>query len=82
MLCNSSGVYTNEEGKSICGSLGYAKVDARYADKTIILTDNVVPFPNSPASIPATDVDYVVKVDAVGDSSKISSGASFHQKST
>lgn len=72
---NSSGVYTNEEGKSICGSLGYAKVDARYADKTIILTDNVVPFPNSPASIPATDVDYVVKVDAVGDSSKISSGA-------
>jgi citrate lyase subunit alpha / citrate CoA-transferase len=72
---NASGVYTNPEGKSICGSLGYAKVDARYADTTIILTDNIVAFPNAPASIPATDVDYVVKVDALGDSSKISSGA-------
>ncbi|WP_110955161.1 citrate lyase subunit alpha [Anaerosinus massiliensis] len=72
---NASGIYTNEEGKSICGSLGYAKVDARYADTTIILTDNLVPFPNAPASIPATDVDYVIQVEALGDSSKISSGA-------
>lgn len=75
VLGNASGIYTNPEGTSICGSLGYAKVDARYANKTIILTDNVVKYPNLPASIEATDVDYVVKVDAVGDSSKISSGA-------
>ena len=36
--------------------------------------------PILPASIPATDVDYVVKVDAIGDSSKISSGATRYTK--
>lgn len=72
---NASGYYANEEGKSMCGSLGYAKVDAQYADKVIIITDNIVDYPNTPYSISAADVDYVVKVDAVGDPSKISSGA-------
>lgn len=62
-------------GKSICGSLGYAMVDARYADKTIIITDTLVDYPNYPISIPQTEVDYVVVVDEVGDSSGIMSGA-------
>ena len=77
-LGNASG--TNEEGTSMCGSLGYAKVDARYADKVVLLTEKLAPYPNLPASIPATDVDYVVKVDAIGDSSKISSGATRYTK--
>ena len=77
-LGNASG--TNEEGTSMCGSLGYAKVDARYADKVVLLTEKLAPYPNLPDSIPATDVDYVVKVDAIGDSSKISSGATRYTK--
>ena len=74
-LGNASGYYHNAEGKSICGSLGYALVDACYADQVVVITDNLVPYPNTPFSIPATEVDYVVPVAAVGDSSKISSGA-------
>lgn len=62
-------------GKSAFGSLGYARVDAQYADKVILITDNLVPYPNTPVSIPQTQVDYVVTVDAIGDPDKIGSGA-------
>lgn len=61
----------NGSGKAVCGSLGYAMMDAAYADKVIVLTDNIVPYPNTPISIPQTQVDYVVKVDSIGDPSKI-----------
>ncbi|QEH61434.1 citrate lyase subunit alpha [Spiroplasma chinense] len=62
-------------GKSRCGSLGYAMVDAQYAKTTIILTDNLVEYPNSVISIPQNHVDYVVEVDEIGDSKGIMSGA-------
>lgn len=74
-LGNACGYSRSENAKSICGSLGYALPDARYADKTIILTDDLVAYPNTPNSISEHDVDYVVVVDSVGDSSKIASGA-------
>lgn len=70
-LGNSNGT----RGKSVCGSLGYAKVDAAHAEKVIIITDSLVDYPNFPISIPQTDVDYVVVVDEIGDSSGIMSGA-------
>ncbi len=41
----------------------------------MILTDDLVAYPNTPNSISERNVDYVVVVDSVGDSSKISSGA-------
>lgn len=63
------------KGKAVCGSLGYAKVDAKYADKVVAITDTLVPYPNTPISIPQTDVDYVVKVDSIGDPSGIAKGA-------
>lgn len=74
---NASGVCLNESVKSAaeCGSLGYAKVDAQYADKVIIITNNIVDFPNAAGGIPGNQVDYVVKVDSIGDPSKISAGA-------
>lgn len=62
-------------GKATCGSLGYAMIDAKYADQVVIITDTLVPFPNTPISIPQTDVDYVVQVDAIGDPSGIAKGA-------
>ncbi len=68
---NANGVV----GKSICGSLGYAKVDADYAQKVVVVTDTIVAYPNFPQSIPQTVVDYVAVVDEVGDSKGIMSGA-------
>ncbi|MDV3177061.1 MAG: citrate lyase subunit alpha [Candidatus Phytoplasma australasiaticum] len=67
---NANGVI----GDSCVGSLGYAIVDAQYADKTIIITDTLVSYPNNPISIPQIYVDYVVKVEVIGDNKKISSG--------
>lgn len=74
-LGNACGYSRSENAKSICGSLGYALPDARYADKVVILTDDLVPYPNTPNAISEGDVDYVVEVESVGDSSKIASGA-------
>ncbi len=74
-LGNACGYSRSASAKSICGSLGYALPDARYADKVVVLTDDLVDYPNTPCAISEHDVDYVVEVDSVGDSSKIASGA-------
>ena len=74
-LGNACGVPRSENAKSICGSLGYALPDARYASHVIVLTDDLVPYPNLPAGIRGADVESVVVVESVGDSSKISGGA-------
>ncbi len=68
---NASG----QGGKSDCGVLSYADVDARYADHVVVVTDTLVDFPNEPASIHGIDVDYVVVVDQVGDEKKIAGNA-------
>ncbi len=61
-------------GKSACGSLGFALADSIYADRVIVVTDNLVPFPCVPWQIQGNNVDYVVEVDSIGDPSKIVSG--------
>lgn len=74
----SSDAYGNingSHGKAVCGSLGYAKIDAEYADKVVAITDTLMPYPNTPISIPQTQVDYVVQVDAIGDPDGIAKGA-------
>lgn len=74
----SSDAYGNAngtKGKATCGSLGYARVDARYADQVVIITDTLVDYPNTPISIPQTDVDYVVVVDEIGNPAGIAKGA-------
>ncbi|MEX9938585.1 citrate lyase subunit alpha, partial [Providencia rettgeri] len=38
-------------GRSCCGSLGYAMVDAHFARRVVLLTEELVPFPNMPASL-------------------------------
>ncbi len=50
-------------------------IDAKYADQVVVITDSLVPYPNTPISIPQTDVDYVVVVDAIGDPQGIAKGA-------
>ena len=74
-LGNACGYSSSPNAKSICGSLGYALPDSRYADHVVILTDDLVAYPNLHNSISERDVDYVVAVDSVGDSSMIASGA-------
>jgi citrate lyase subunit alpha/citrate CoA-transferase len=74
----SSDAYGNvngTKGKATCGSLGYAMIDAKYADQVVIITDSLVPYPNTPISIPQTDVDFVVEVEAIGDPAGIAKGA-------
>lgn len=74
----STDVYGNANGrfgKSACGSLGYAMIDAKHAKNVVLLTDNIVEYPNSHASITQDQVDYIVEVPAVGDPKKIGAGA-------
>lgn len=61
-------------GNSACGLLGFALADATYADKVIIVTDNLIPFPCIPWQIHGNYVDCVVVLDEIGDPSKIISG--------
>ncbi|MDO4567513.1 MAG: citrate lyase subunit alpha [Clostridia bacterium] len=77
---NANGYNRDEDNGSCCGSLGYAKLDAIKADKCVIITDHIVPFPNAPFGIPESQVDYVVKVDSVGDPKGIMSGATRYTK--
>ncbi|WP_320129691.1 citrate lyase subunit alpha [uncultured Sphaerochaeta sp.] len=72
---NANGYSRDNNNGITCGSMGYARTDAEHADVTIILTDNIVPYPNLPAGIPQNCVDYIVKVDTVGDPSGIMKGA-------
>jgi len=62
-------------GPSAFGAMGYAMVDARFADTVIAITDNLQQYPIQPISIPATLVDYVVCVDSIGDPRGIMAGA-------
>jgi citrate lyase subunit alpha/citrate CoA-transferase len=73
--CDDYGNANGFSGDSICGALGYAIVDSKYAENVVLITDNIVPYPCSPISIEQVNVDYVVKVDHIGDGAKISSGA-------
>src|SRR5712692_4053404 len=57
-------------GKSACGSLGFALADATYADRVIVVTDNLAPFPCVPWQIQGNNVDFVVEVESIGDQAK------------
>ncbi len=73
--CDREGNINGITGPSACGSLGYAMVDAMYADFVIAVTDNLVDFPLSPVSIPQYQVDTVTLIDKLGNPDKIGSGS-------
>lgn len=62
-------------GPNACGSLGFAMIDARSAATVVVVTDHLVDYPCVPASIAQDQVDYVVRVDEIGDPEKIGKGA-------
>jgi len=68
-LGNGTGSY----GKSACGTLGYAISDLEYADKVILVTDQIVEKIQD-FQIDGRYVDAVVKIDSIGDSQGIVSG--------
>ncbi len=68
------GNVTGTMGPAACGSLGYAMPDAEYADHVVAVTDYLIDYPLAPVSIPQTRVDYVVKVEKIGDPKGIISG--------
>ena len=75
---NANGV----NGQSACGSLYFGLADATFADSTIIVTDNLVPFPCVPWHIQGNMVDYVVvQNEPIGDPAKIVSGTTVITKS-
>lgn len=71
---DSFGNATGDRGPSACGLLGFALADSLYADKVIVVTDNLVPFPCYPWQIQGQNVDAVVVLDRIGDPEKIVSG--------
>ncbi len=74
---NANGV----DGPSACGLLGFALVDSEYADKVIVVTDNLIPFPCIPWQIQGNHVDYVVEVEQIGLPERIVSGTTKITKS-
>ena len=68
-------------GPSACGLLGFALADSQYADKVIVVTDNLVDFPCVPWQIQGNYVDYVVVMDKIGEPEKIISGTTQITKS-
>lgn len=74
---NANGLY----GPSSTGLLGFALADSQYADKVIVVTDNMVPFPCVPWQIQGNYVDFTVEVEKLGDPEKIISGTTRITKS-
>ena len=68
-------------GTSACGLLGFALADSQYADKVIVVTDNMVEFPCVPWQIQGNYVDYTVEVDKIGIPERIVSGTTMITKS-
>ena len=73
--CDDYGNCKGVGGKSDCGVLSYSFVDGNHANKVVAVTDCLVPFPNYPADINCTKVDYVCVVDQIGVPEKIATGA-------
>jgi citrate lyase subunit alpha / citrate CoA-transferase len=74
---NANGI----NGESASGLLGFALADSQYANKVIVVTDNMVPFPCIPWQIQGNYVDYTVVMDKVGIPEKIISGTTQITKS-
>lgn len=62
-------------GKSRCGALGYAIADVEYADKVVLITDNIInKIDDRLIDLSADKIDFVVKIDEIGDNKGIVSG--------
>jgi len=67
---NCNGLY----GPHACGCIQYSVPDAYYAEKSVVVTDNLVEYPCMPLEISEQYVDVVALVDQIGDPDRIVSG--------
>lgn len=67
---NISGV----KGDGACGSMGYAIADALYAKTKVAISDSMQTYPNYPTDISEDHIDYILKVESIGDKNGIVSG--------
>ncbi len=61
-------------GKTPCGTISFCAVDAQYARKTVLVTNDLTPYPVHPMEIHQSWTDYVVEADEIGDPGSIASG--------
>lgn len=71
--CDKYGNGNGVDGVSACGSLGYIIPDIMYAKNKVAITDNLVDKVDS-IEIYGMYIDYVLKVDSIGDKNGIVSG--------
>lgn len=73
--CDRFGNANGVDGPTPCGALGYAMVDAQYAEQVVLMTNNLIEGSVYPVSIPQTHVDHVVAVESIGDPEGIGFGS-------
>ncbi len=61
-------------GAAPCGPIGFSAVDAQYARRTVVITNDLQPYPVHPMEIQHGWTDWVVEVDEIGDPENIVSG--------
>jgi citrate lyase subunit alpha/citrate CoA-transferase len=71
--CDKEGNAIGYLGKNKCGSLGYPIPDSKKASIVVLITDTIVEKINHP-EIVSTNVNYIIKVDSIGDNKGIVSG--------
>ncbi|MBY5502403.1 citrate lyase subunit alpha [Rhizobium leguminosarum] len=69
------GSATGAGGRASCGPLGYAMVDADYAKKVVLLTEEICTAPLGRYEIEPGKADFLVTVPSLGDNRRILSGA-------
>ena len=67
---NCNGLY----GPHSCGCIQYSVPEAQYAEKAVVVTDNLVEYPCMPLEISEQYIDVVALVDQIGDPNRIVSG--------
>ena len=72
---DSRGACNGVDGPNPFGSMGYALDDASYADVVVVVSDYLSEQPLSYVSIVPEQVDHVILIDSIGDSSRMSEGS-------
>ena len=62
-------------GENAFGPISYSQIDAMCADHVIVVSDNIVDYPCPFQEITERYVDYVARVDHIGDPTKIAKGS-------
>ncbi len=65
---------TGIRGTTPCGPISFSAVDAQYARHTVVVTNDLQPYPVHPTEIQQGWTDWVVEVDEIGDPASIVSG--------